>query len=786
MIFKMTKVAHTFNQVRKEEKIYIETNSKGRQFSVKKTVNVNDSANFGSHIYYNVKNKKTGLLCDKRCDMFMSINPNLADFGQWLKANGKNLSAKELKAKCFEEAERQKNYINEKYVLGSPKAKYLDEYGECLDKTQIFGYMLNATLTQGEYQNILNHCKGDKYKAKMLMKRIKNDVICAYYNQIKKDQKIKGETKIGDIESMDNYHIEGEENPHIHGYMHAFDPVTGRYMNPRYFALAKQLAHHKIEKKYKNLLIQGIALGADKIHALEQREHYLAECKAKGLDEAQCLEKLESLVKETYQKGFENPEQLEALLAENGIKEVKANGKTVNLTFNSSTVPFMNSTAIFTIDSFNDPKLKQMLKSYAERKAFDKGSFTTVNDVEQIVKSNYDNIIKQMNDKLDSSPVSEHKRIKKQLFKVFARRLKKDGLLMDLTKQGAMSYLVMSSNNFKSGKNLTLTALKSSTLVNDQYHGKSLIELFGLEQDDIEFHDYHYMTDVPKSIRYGKAKVHIVQDKSQVNFINYELFRQRMNENYLKWLGADLIEHRNGFVLKKDNKPIMKVTKGVNDSCRVTLSDVHPKAAATLLQDVFTDQSKNLKEDEVLRVYPVNENGHYQHLRELQVKLMFSTDKNANNIIVDYPMMKNDQMLKSMIQKELQAKLAAMDKKHITCSKRIKNGSYNFTDGLGIGLLSNAKNKSYRAIIEKKINEQIIDLVTRHDVKEIKFNRKVDTEYFLNNKDKIFDMAQSLSEDKKKKLITFYKQFEERRDNVKPKDKNQIDQKQRNKGKYKH
>ncbi|WP_196357470.1 hypothetical protein, partial [Vibrio campbellii] len=258
---------------------------------------------------------------------------------------------------------------------------------------------------------------------------------------------------------------------------------------------------------------------------------------------------------------------------------------------------------------------------------FDKGSFTTVNDVEQIVKSNYDNIIKQMNDKLESSPVSEHKRIKKQLFKVFARRLKKDGLLMDLTKQGAMSYLVMSSNNFKSGKNLTLTALKSSTLVNDKYHGKSLIELFSLEQDDIEFHDYHYMTDVPKSIRYGKAKVHILQDKSQVNFIDYELFRQRMNENYLKWLGADLIEHRNGFVLKKDNKPIMKVTKGVNDSCRVTLSDVHPKAAATLLQDVFTDQSKNLKEDEVLRVYPVNENGHYQHLRELQVKLMFSTDK---------------------------------------------------------------------------------------------------------------------------------------------------------------
>ncbi len=36
MIFKMTKVAHTFNQVRKEEKIYIETNSKGRQISVKK------------------------------------------------------------------------------------------------------------------------------------------------------------------------------------------------------------------------------------------------------------------------------------------------------------------------------------------------------------------------------------------------------------------------------------------------------------------------------------------------------------------------------------------------------------------------------------------------------------------------------------------------------------------------------------------------------------------------------------------------------------------------------
>ncbi|PFG56462.1 hypothetical protein ATG66_2796 [Vibrio sp. ES.051] len=67
MIFKMTKVAHTFNQVRKEEKIYIEIDSKGRQHSIKKTENVNDSANFGNHIYYNVKNKKTVEMFYTRC-----------------------------------------------------------------------------------------------------------------------------------------------------------------------------------------------------------------------------------------------------------------------------------------------------------------------------------------------------------------------------------------------------------------------------------------------------------------------------------------------------------------------------------------------------------------------------------------------------------------------------------------------------------------------------------------------------------------------------------------------
>ncbi|TON99870.1 hypothetical protein CGH46_23145, partial [Vibrio parahaemolyticus] len=72
-----------------------------------------------------------------------------------------------------------------------------------------------------------------------------------YYNQIKKEQKIKGsKTKPEEIELVTNFHIEDETNPHIHFYIHAYDPVTKRYMNPRFFSETKRIAHKQIEKQF--------------------------------------------------------------------------------------------------------------------------------------------------------------------------------------------------------------------------------------------------------------------------------------------------------------------------------------------------------------------------------------------------------------------------------------------------------------------------------------------------------------------------------------------------------
>ncbi|WP_373942868.1 hypothetical protein L0991_03670 [Vibrio chagasii] len=788
MILKMKKVPYTFNVVRKEEKSHIELDKNGKQRLVKKTDNVEGSADFGNHIYYNVRNEQTGRLCENRCDMFMGMNPRLTDFGQWLKSKGKNLSPKELKAACFEEAERQKNFLNERFIFNkSPLEKYLDEHGECLDTKKLFMYKLNVTFTKDEYNKMLEHCNRDKFKTKMMMKKIKDEIICSFFNQIKRDQKIGQdvdgwETTIEDLIAMDNFHIKGEANPHIHSYMPPFDPVTNRLMNCRDFRNAKKMAHLKIEKKYKEFLLQGIAEGMDKIEGKQQRREYLRQrishhnSLSKGIADYRALQ---ALVKQTYAEGLSNPEKLQDLLKANGIREIKANKNAVNLAFESSTTSFMNTTSIFNIESFRDPKLRKMLRSYGERKTYDENTFTKVHEVEKIVKSNYDNIVKQMNDKLSDSPESEHKRIRKTMFKVFARRMKKDGLMMDLTKQGGLSYIVMSTNNFKSGKNLTLSALKSSLMVNELYHGKTLLELFSLESEDIEQHNIKYMSSVPKSIRYGRKRVHIVQEGDEDNTVKFELFRQKMTQDYLKYLGAVMIEQRNGFVLKKGSKPLMKVTKGENDSCRVSLSDVYPKQAAALLLDVFVDQSKNLQDTEVLRVFPVELNGDYQHLRELHIKLLFSTDKNTRNIVVEYPMMENDSRLKDMIANEVKTKIVQMDKKHNTCYKRIKNKSYNFTESMGISLLGKESFVPYKDEIEQKLNEQIIDLVVNHNVKEIKFNRKIDAEYFIENKGKLYELSQSMDNASKKKLDDFYKQFTNS-DSTKPVSKQVQDETNRN------
>lgn len=223
----------------------------------------------------------------------------------------------------------------------------------------------------------------------------------------------------------------------------------------------------------------------------------------------------------------------------------------------------------------------------------------------------------------------------------------------------------------------------------------------------------------------------------------------------------------------------MKVTKEENDSCRVSLSDVYPKQAAALLLDVFVDQSKNLQDTEVLRVFPVELNGDYQHLRELHIKLLFSTDKNTRNIVVEYPMMENDSKLKDMIANEVKTKIVQMDKKHNTCSKRMKNKSYNFTESMGISLLSKESFAPYKDKIEQKLNEQIIDLVVNHNVKEIKFNRKIDAEYFIENKGKLYELSQSMDNASKKKLDDFYKQFTNS-DSTKPVSKQVQDETNRN------
>lgn len=741
-------------------------------FDTKYSGNKKGVADFANHIYYLVSSKKTGKYCPDRCDSEVNLDPMYKTFDQMLRQEGNKFTAKQLRQVCFEEAMRQKSFFLEP-VLNSNKRIYLDENGECFDTTKLFNYKCNFTFQKHEYDKILKSVQGDEYQAKKIMQEIKNEYFCIWYNEMLKYRGVTTRLTHEDIHSFDNWHIKGEANPHLHSYLSCMDRKTGRMMNSRMYSISKQKAHTKIEKKYKQFLDQGISLGFDKIEGLEQRRNYLIEQFEQGCTMREAIDNYRALqqrVKDVYKQGMSDPKQLQELLKANGIEEAKVNKKAVNLRFSETT-------AIFNIESFRDKEVRDLLHAHSERVVNDRTSNIKVHELEKVIQYNYDAVQAKLQKKLYESPAELHHQIKRKAFKLYAKRLKKSGIIIDLTKQGAASYIVQGINSFKSDKNVSLTPFKSSLMVNPQLRGKSLLSEFELTQDDIFNHGIEYMDGVPKSIRYGKKRAYATMDLEESNLVSFESYRLKFNENYLLKLGAEKFELENGFVLFKQNKPLLKVERYDNGSAILTTSNVHPREAANLMLNVLIEDAKNLDKDKFIRVTPVDDSKDVQRLRELHLKLMFSNDKNARNIVVEYPNMANDQKLEEMIQKQLEYQFAQYDKSFASSKSKIKKGVYNFTDAKGVGLLNNPKMKQHKHLVGEKLNTQIIELITKHDVTEIKFNQRVDVEYFKDNQHKLLEMSQHLPKEEQDKVKKFLSEFEEAQSS--PSEKNEQKQKNR-------
>ena len=746
-------------------------------FNAKHNSNKKGVADFANHLYYLVSDKTTKLYSEKRCDLEMNIDPKLADFGQYLKIYGHTLTAKQLKQACFDEALRQKQFFLEP-VLNSSKRKFLDKNGECFDKTKLFNYKCNFTFQKHEYERILKSVNNDEYKAKKKMQEIKNEYFCIWFNEMLKHRNISTRLKHEDIRSLDNWHIKGEANPHIHTYLSCYDHKTGRMMNSRMFSVSKQKAHMLLEKKYKEFIDQGIALGFDKIEGLEQRRNYLIEQFENGYSMRQSIDNyraLQNRVREAYIAAMREPAKLKEILAQHDIEQVKANESGVNLRFKESS-------AIFNIESFRDKKVRDLLNAHKERVISDRTSFVKVHQLEEVIQSNYTAVQEILNKKLSETPQQHHNTVKRNAFKLYAKRLKKAGIIIDLTKQGAATYIVQSVNGFKSEKNVALSPFKSSLMINNQLHGKALLSDFEITQDDITKHGIDYMSGVPKSLRYGKKRAYATMDLEESNLVSFEAYRLKFSQSYLTKFGIEKLNLENGFVLLKNNQPLLKVERHSDDSAILTTSNVYPKQAANLLYETLIEDAKNLDKDKQYKITSMSNSSDDQSLRELHIKLMFSTDKNARNIYVDYPGIERDAKLQQMIQEQIDVQLAKCDKSFKTAQNKVKKGVFNFTEATGVGLIKNPKMTEHKHLIEAKLNSQIVELITKHDVKEIKFNQRVDVEYFKDNQHKLLELSQHLSKEEQDKVKRFLEELDqESQTTMTNKNQNKNEQKSSNK-----
>ncbi|TOD48371.1 hypothetical protein [Vibrio parahaemolyticus] len=661
-----------------------------------------------NHIIYLITDKKTKCHSPKRCDLSFSLNPNQPDLGALLTHKGASLSQPELSVLVNTYCLQQHQYIAQHYVKNSRKAKQLDDYQECLDPQKLFNYQGSLSFTKLEYQRLLKASGDNEVKAKAMMENITRHYLASYYNQIKKEQKIKGKkTKPEDIELALNFHIEGEANPHIHFYTHAYCPTTKRYMNPRYFSETKQKVHKQIERQFAQFLEQGVATGQQKNQARTARREYLSylldHCH-NWFEVKKVFKDLESLLSEV----LGNDDPLHAKIAElqkRGLSlKVKSNQQ---IEIQQQDIPIT-----LTVDTFINRKLKQSLKRLAKQYRFEQqsqryGNTTPVAKMETVLLNNLNAVNKALSQELGQIPPSEHKEAKNRAFKTFYERCLTTGVLVNLNKQHHLSFHKLDENKQVSCQNnLKATKYNASLFNSPELSGKAITRHFDLDLVDIHQHQSELMELMPRTINYRKVVFFKMYNK-QHNHVYQEYFHLNRYQSIFDCYGLGVFEDKSKTtVFNRKGESLIQIRQIDENYSRITMNTLHAPSAAKVLHSMLVREAKSLPDDQAIFIRPAKYSFGRQHLRYLHLEIMFSTDKHSQRIVVDYNGMSNDKKLQRMIDAKLEQELARFEKNFVKYSKKNPD-QYQFGEAVGTHLLDNeCLSPEQRERVKKQIESQ--------------------------------------------------------------------------------
>ncbi|EHZ2725405.1 hypothetical protein L7E35_002950 [Vibrio parahaemolyticus] len=661
-----------------------------------------------NHILYLITDKKTKRYSDMRCHLSFSLNPNQPDLGALLTHKGGSLSQAQLSELVNTYCLKQHQYVTQHYLKNSRKSIQLDDYQECLDPQKLFNYQGSLSFTQAEYQKLLKASGGNEAQAKSFMENITRHYLASYYNQIKKEQKIKGKkTKPEDIELALNFHIEGEANPHIHFYTHAFCPTTKRYMNPRYFSDTKQKVHKQIERQFSQYLEQGVANGQQKNQAKSARRDYLTylldHCQ-NWLEVRKMFTDLEGLLSEV----LNSDDPLHAKIA-----ELQKNGISLKVKPNQHIEILLKDVPItLTVDTFINRRLNQSLKRFAKQYCFEQqsqryGNTTPVAKMETVLLNNLNAVNKALSQELGQIPPSKHKKAKNKAFKKFYDRCLATGVLVNLNKQHHLSFHKLDENKqVSSQNNLKATKYNASLFNSPELSGKAIAQQFELDLDDIRQHQCELMELMPRTINYRKV-VFFSMDNQQHNHVYQEYFHLNRYQSFFDYYGLEVFENDDETtVLNRKGESLIQIKQIDENYSRITMNTLHAPSAAKVLHSMLVREAKSLSDDQAIFIRPAKYSFGRQHLRYLHLEIMFSTDKHSKRIVVDYNGMSNDKKLQRMIDAKLEQELARFEKSFVRYSQKNPD-QYKFVEAVGTHLLDNEHlSPEQRERVKKQIESQ--------------------------------------------------------------------------------
>ncbi|EJG0708257.1 hypothetical protein C4G24_RS05245 [Vibrio parahaemolyticus] len=661
-----------------------------------------------NHILYLITDKKTKRYSDMRCHLSFSLNPNQPDLGALLTHKGGSLSQAQLSELVNSYCLKQHQYVTQHYLKNSRKSNQLDDYQECLDPQKLFNYQGSLSFTQAEYQKLLKASGGNEAQAKSFMENITRHYLASYYNQIKKEQKIKGKkTKPEDIELALNFHIEGEANPHIHFYTHAFCPTTKRYMNPRYFSETKQKVHKQIERQFAQFLEQGVATGQQKNQARTARRKYLSflldHCH-NWFEVRKVFRDLESLLSEV----LGNDDPLHAKIA-----ELQKNGISLKVKPNQHIEILLKDVPItLTVDTFINRRLKQSLKRFAKQYSFEQqsqryGNTTPVAKMETVLLNNLNAVNKALSKELGQIPPSEHKETKNKAFKTFYERCLVTGVLVNLNKQHHLSFHKLDENKqVNNQNNLKATKYNASLFNSPELSGKAIARHFDLDLVDIHQHQSELMELMPRTINYRKVVFFKMYNK-QHNHVYQEYFHLNRYQSLFDYYGLEVFEEKEQTtVFNRKGESLIQIKQIDERHSRITMNTLHAPSAAKVLHSMLVREAKSLPDDQAIFIRPAKYSLGRQHLRYLHLEIMFSTDKHSKRIVVDYNGMSNDKKLQRMIDEKLNQELARFEKNFVRYSQKNPD-QYQFGEAVGTHLLDNEHlSPEQRERVKKQIENQ--------------------------------------------------------------------------------